>query len=169
MGATARRFVCLGADYVHHIHEYWRVPAVWFADHGSNGHYTMDARYHQWGCLYDWGFRNIIYIPCWAEWIFDRWYMCCADPVGYADLHGESNRQTECTQITLSVYGLVEGFLEGHVEVMLLPERFVMVCYELSQSRHSRRWSTSWPRTTLRYKPEFENTHDVKAQATENA
>lgn len=32
------------------------------------------------------------------------------------------------------VYGLVEGFLGGQVEVMLLPGRFVMVCYHISNS-----------------------------------
>lgn len=29
-------------------------------------------------------------------------------------------------------YGLIEGFLDGNVEVMLLPEEFVVVCYHIS-------------------------------------
>lgn len=50
------------------------------------------------------------------------------------DRHGKQMWARELAGSIQHVYGLVEGFLGGHVEVMLLPGRFVVVCYHISNS-----------------------------------
>lgn len=50
------------------------------------------------------------------------------------DNHGTRTWNSDLADSIQHVYGLVEGFLGGHVEVMLLPGRFVAVCYHISNS-----------------------------------
>jgi hypothetical protein len=48
------------------------------------------------------------------------------------DRYGKQNWSRDLIDSIQHVYGLVEGFLGGHVEIILLPGRFVMVCYHIS-------------------------------------
>lgn len=52
-----------------------------------------------------------------------------------ADLADKSSKRRWMTDLANNIQhvdGFVEGFLNGHVEVLLLPERFVVVCYHVS-------------------------------------
>lgn len=59
-------------------------------------------------------------------------------PKFYVPLSSEDNKyekdkwKRECSDIDKFVYGLIEGFLDGNVEIILLPKRLVVVCYHFS-------------------------------------